>query len=99
MSEPSGYPDLDALLPRLDAIPSLAPDALATEIVAILGRKNGELTTALRSVPAKPPEERKSYGAAVNRLKSLFEEAFARRSEALELERRSQERASLDLTM
>lgn len=99
MSEPSGYPDLDALLPRLDAIPSLAPDALATEIVAILGRKNGELTTALRSVPAKPPEERKSYGAAVNRLKSLFEEAFARRSEALELERRSRERASVDLTM
>jgi phenylalanyl-tRNA synthetase alpha chain len=99
MSEPTGYPDLDALLPRLDAIPSLVPDALASEIVAILGRKSGELTAALRSVPGKPAEERKAYGAAVNRLKTLFEEAFARRSEALDQERRSREQATLDLTM
>ena len=99
MSEPSGYPELDALLPRLRAVPSLGADALAEEVVAVLGRKNGELTAALRAVPSRPPEERKAYGAAVNRLKEEFEAAFARRSEVLDTERRSREEASLDLTM
>ncbi|HEX2249704.1 MAG TPA: phenylalanine--tRNA ligase subunit alpha, partial [Gemmatimonadales bacterium] len=99
MSETTGYPELDALLPRLRAIPTLGPDALANEIVAVLGRKSGELTAALRSVPSRPPEERKAYGAAVNRLKEEFEAAFARRSEALDSERRSREQAALDLTM
>jgi hypothetical protein len=60
MPESTGYPDLDALLPRLRAIAALGPDALAGEIVAVLGRKNGELTAALRSVPSKPAEERKA---------------------------------------
>jgi phenylalanyl-tRNA synthetase alpha chain len=96
MSDPTGYPELDGLLPRLAAVSGLDPDALA---VAVLGRKNGELTAALRSVPSRPVEERKSYGAAVNRLKAQFEEAFARRSEALEAEHRQQEQAGLDLTM
>jgi phenylalanyl-tRNA synthetase alpha chain len=99
MADPTGYPDLDVLLPRLQAVPSLGPDALAAEIVAVLGRKNGQLTAALRSVPSRPPEERKAYGAAVNQLKSAFEEAFARRSEMLEMERRSQEQAGIDWTM
>ena len=99
MADPTGYADLDALLPRLQAVPGLEPDALAGEIVAILGRKNGELTAALRSVPSKPAEERKAYGAAVNRLKAAFEEAFASRSEALEAERSSRERAGIDWTM
>jgi phenylalanyl-tRNA synthetase alpha chain len=99
MADPTGYPDLDALLPRLQAVPGLKPDQLAGEIVAILGRKNGELTAALRSVPSKPAEERKAYGAAVNRLKAAFEEAFARRSEVLDAERRSREQAGIDWTM
>ena len=72
MADLTGYPELDVLLPRLEAIPRLDADRLAAEIVAVLGRKNGELTAALRSVPSKPAEERKSYGAAVNRLKSRF---------------------------
>src|SRR6476469_8410350 len=96
---PTGYADLDALLPRLQAIPALSSDALAAEIVAVLGRKNGELTAALRSVPSKPVEERKAYGAAVNQLKVRFEEAFAQRREALETDRRQQEQAGLDFTM
>jgi len=99
MSELTGYPELDALLPRLEAVPRLDADALAAEIVGVLGRKNGELTAALRSVPSRPQEERKAYGAAVNRLKVRFEEAFAQRSEALEVERRLTEEAGLDLTM
>jgi phenylalanyl-tRNA synthetase alpha chain len=95
----TGYPDLDALLPRLQAIEDLNPEALAAEIVAVLGRKSGELTAALRSVAAKPVDDRKAYGAAVNELKTRFEEAFARRRAALELERHAREQAGIDLTM
>jgi phenylalanyl-tRNA synthetase alpha chain len=84
MSDSTGYPELDALLPRLQSVSTLSADALAAEIVAVLGRKSGE---------------RKSYGAAVNRLKAQFEAAFAERSEALEAERRRQEQAGIDLTM
>jgi phenylalanyl-tRNA synthetase alpha chain len=98
MSDSTSYPDLDALLPRLHAVPQLGPEALAAEIVAVLGRKNGELTAALKSVPSRPVEERKSYGAAVNRLKAQFEAAFAQRSEAIDAERRQQQ-AAVDLTM
>jgi phenylalanyl-tRNA synthetase alpha chain len=99
MSDETGYADLDALLPRLDAIPRLSSDELAAEIIAVLGRKNGVLTAALRSVPSLPVEERKAYGAAVNRLKARFEQAFARRSETLESERRDREAAGIDLSM
>ena len=99
MADLTGYPELDVLLPRLEAVSHLDAEGLAAEIVAVLGRKNGELTAALRSVPSKPPEERKSYGAAVNHLKGRFEDAFAQRSEALEVERRRSEQAGLDLTM
>src|SRR3954463_8614458 len=99
MPEPTGYPDLDALLPRLTAVPRLGSHALAAEIIAVLGRKNGVVTLALKSVPSRPPDERKAYGAAVNQLKARFEEAFARRGETLEAERRAREQAGVDLTM
>ena len=88
MSEPTGYPDLDALLPRLDAVQMLAADALDAERTAVLGRKSGVLTAALRTLASRPVEERKSYGAALNRLKERFEAAFDGRVETLETERR-----------
>ena len=99
MPEPTGYPDLGALLPRLDAIASLGSDALTTEYTSVLGRKSGVLTAALRSVATLPVEQRKAYGAAVNRLKARFEEAFARRREALDNEGRRRNLAGTDLTM
>src|SRR3954463_1081002 len=99
MSQPTGYPDLDALLPRLEAIPRLGSDELAAEIIAVLGRKSGVLTAALRSVASVPVEQRKAYGAAVNQLKARFEEAFARRSEALDADTRQRESTGIDLTM
>ena len=99
MSNPTGYPELDALLPRLEAIPSLGADALASELVAVLGRKNGALTEALKSVASLPLEQRKAYGAAVNSLKASFEAAFAARRDALDAERRQREAVGLDLTM
>ena len=99
MSQSTGYADLDALLPRLEAIPSLSADALASETTAVLGRKQGVLTAALRAVPTLPVEQRKAYGAAVNRLKASFEAAFAARSEALASESRRQALADVDLSL
>jgi phenylalanyl-tRNA synthetase alpha chain len=95
----TGYPDLDALLPRLEAIPALAADALEAESIAILGRKSGALTLALKGVTALPLEQRKRYGAAVNQLKARFEEAFSARRQALDAEQRQREQAGVDLTM
>jgi phenylalanyl-tRNA synthetase alpha chain len=82
MIEPTGYPDLDLLLPRLGAVAQLDAAALDDEEIAILGRKQGVLTAALRSVATRPAEERRGFGQAVNRLKAAFEAAFeARRAE------------------
>src|ERR1041385_8206197 len=77
--QPTGYPQLDALLPRLAALASLEADALHAERIAILGRKQGALTFALRALPTFAPEERKRFGAEANRLKEAFEAAFAAR--------------------
>ena len=68
----TGYPDLDELLPRLDAVPTLGPAEHEAEEIAILGRKSGSLTAALKRVATLPAEERKRFGAAVNRLKAQF---------------------------
>ena len=95
----TGYPDLDALLPRLDAVPTLGFAELEAEEIAILGRKSGSLTAALKRVAALPVDERKRFGAAVNRLKVQFETAFTARREVLEAERARQEQAGIDLTM
>jgi phenylalanyl-tRNA synthetase alpha chain len=99
MSKSTGYPELDAFLPRLEAVPRLSVDQLASELIAVLGRKNGALTEALKSVPSLPLDQRKGYGAAVNQLKASFEAAFAARREVLESERRGRESAGIDLTM
>ena len=99
MALSTGYTDLDALSPRLQAIPSLGGDALEAEAIALLGRKSGVLTAALKAVASLPVEERRRYGAAVNQLKLRFEEAFAARRETLEAERRRSESAGVDLTM
>jgi phenylalanyl-tRNA synthetase alpha chain len=99
MSDTTGYPDLDALLPRLDALPALSADVLEAEHTAILGRKGGALTTALKTLATLPVEERKRYGAAVNQLKARFEAAFGARADALADERRRREAAGVDLTM
>ena len=95
----SGFPDLDLLLPRLEAIPSLTAAALEAEEIAVLGRKSGILTAALKRVATLPLEARKPYGAAVNGLKARFETAFTARREQLETERRRREQAGIDLTM
>ncbi|MDZ4675155.1 MAG: phenylalanine--tRNA ligase subunit alpha [Gemmatimonadota bacterium] len=86
MTEPTGYPDLDALLPRLAAVASLDGPALDGEEIAVLGRKQGALTAALRGVAAVPAADRPAFGAAVNHLKEVFAAAFAERRAVLALQ-------------
>src|SRR5262245_25167983 len=99
VSVSTGYLDLDALLPRLEAIPTLAADALEAEHTAVLGRKSGALTAALKTLAGLPVEERKRYGAAVNQLKARFEAAFTARSGELDADRQRRDLAGLDPTM
>jgi phenylalanyl-tRNA synthetase alpha chain len=96
---PTGYPDLDALLTRLAAVPSLDAAALADERVAVLGRKQGALTAALKSVAALSPDERRRFGSEANRLKAAFEAAFADRDAALTAESAGSGTVGVDLTM
>ncbi|MBA3658219.1 MAG: phenylalanine--tRNA ligase subunit alpha [Gemmatimonadales bacterium] len=95
----TGFADLDALLPRLAALATLDAGTVDTEQTAVLGRKGGALTSALRRLATLSLEEKRRYGAAVNALKSRFEEAFSARREVLEAERREREQAGLDLSM
>ncbi len=99
MSTTTGYPALDALLPRVDALASLDQDALDREEIALLGRKAGEVTALLRQLPSLPPEERRPFGAAVNALKVRAEEAVAARRAALVAAARARARAAVDLSM
>ncbi len=96
MADPT---DLGALRARLAAIPALDPAALEAEEVAVLGRKQGELTARLKALASIPVEQRREAGAALNALKGEFEAAIALRRAALAAEQKGRERAGLDLTM
>ena len=98
VTESTGYPDLDALLPRLAAVAELDPAGLEAERIAILGRKQGAITALLKQVPAMAPEARKAFGGAINRIKQAFEEAFDSRQAAVAATREDPTR-DLDLTM
>jgi phenylalanyl-tRNA synthetase alpha chain len=95
----TGFPALDSLLPRLGAVPGLDPEALAAERIGILGRKQGALTAALKSLPALPVEDRKRFGAEANRLKEAFEQAFAAREANLASHSQAPDLPTADLTM
>ncbi len=97
--EETGYSELDSLLPRLAAIPSLDRGALDAERVAVLGRKQGALTAALRAVAQLDPAQRKGFGAASNALKESFEAAFATREAELAAGQLGALDSSLDFTM
>jgi phenylalanyl-tRNA synthetase alpha chain len=91
--------DLAALRARLDSVASLDATELAALEIAVLGRRQGELTAALKSLASLPVEERRSAGAQLNQLKIAFEQAIeARKAELAEAERSSR-RSAMDLTM
>jgi phenylalanyl-tRNA synthetase alpha chain len=90
---------LDDLKQRLTTISGLDADALEAAHVAILGRKNGELSNFLKTLATLPAEERRTVGAAANELRKKFEEAFdSRRAELKEAGEREQQ-GNIDLTM
>ena len=99
VTDATGYPVLDELLPRLAGISALDAAALDAEQIAVLGRKSGALTAAMKVLATLPPEERRAFGAAVNRVKAEFESAIADRRAALEHGSRAQEQTAADLTM
>ena len=80
---PTGYPQLDSLLPRLSAVAQLDAPGLEAERIAVLGRKQGALTAAMKLLATLPIEERKRFGAEVNRVKEAFEAAFVAREAAV----------------
>lgn len=83
MTVPTGYPELDALLPRLEGLAGLDAGALAREEIALLGRKAGVLTALLKSVATRPDSDRRAFGAAVNAVKRRAEVAIAARQAEL----------------
>jgi phenylalanyl-tRNA synthetase alpha chain len=98
VSTPSDHAPLDALRHRLAAVASLDGAALEAEAIAILGRKQGELTHQLKAVAALPLEEKRARGAALNVLKTEFEAAIAARRAALAATAGAT-RPDVDLTM
>ncbi len=82
---------LESLQARLAGIDSMDEAALEQEHVHVLGRKAGLLTAALKSISQLPIDERRTFGADLNRLRQQFESAFDARRLALAQATRSQE--------
>lgn len=77
MLEPS-IPELESGF--LDRIASArSPEELESVRVAVLGRKEGALTQAMKEMGKLAPEERKTFGKLVNAAKQKIEEALAAR--------------------
>jgi phenylalanyl-tRNA synthetase alpha chain len=78
------HPELDALEGELIGAIERASDLGTLEVVrvAALGRK-GRISELMKELGALPPDARKSFGQAVNRLKDRVGEALEARREAL----------------
>jgi len=99
MADTTGYPELDSLLPRVAALAGLDQASLEREEIALVGRKAGEITAALKTLATRAPEDRRAFGAAVNALKVRAEAAIAARRAELDQARADAERRAIDLTM
>ncbi len=76
--------ELDHLLSRALTDIAAADDSAAVEQlrVALLGRQ-GAVTTQLKQIGAQPPEARKEFGAAVNRVRDQLTDALSARADAV----------------
>ena len=97
MNTPSDHNTLDSLRQRLQAVAQLDASALAAEEIAVLGRKQGELTNQLKALAKLSIEEKRAVGAALNAIKLEFETAFAARR--AELSHGAQDAATRDLDL
>jgi phenylalanyl-tRNA synthetase alpha chain len=89
----------EALGARASALISAATTAAEVESARneVLGRKNGELSALMKELPKLSPEERKTAGATLNRIKNEIEEALTAKSSAVAVDRSGQ--SGIDLTM
>ena len=92
-------PDFGPLLARLARVPSLDAAALDHEKIAVLGRKQGELSRVLQGLGGLDPAARRTVGAEANRLKAAFEAAFAEREQQLAAEAAAASARAIDSTM
>lgn len=99
MNTPSDQTSLDSLRQRLLAVAQLDAYALDAEEIAVLGRKQGELTSLLKSLAALTIDEKRTRGAALNAIKIEFEAAIAARRAELALGAQAAEARDVDLTM
>jgi phenylalanyl-tRNA synthetase alpha chain len=99
VNSPSDHDSLDPLRQRLAAVASLDAVALEAEEIAVLGRKQGELTHQLKALATLSIEEKRTRGAALNALKLEFEAAIASRRAELAQAASAAEASDLDLTM
>ena len=99
MPEPEATQTLTAIRARLARIPTLGSDELEAEYVALLGRRQGELTILLKALPSLAPEERRSVGAEANRLRLELETAVAARRAGLREAAAARAAQVTDLTM
>jgi phenylalanyl-tRNA synthetase alpha chain len=99
MTDTTGFPELDALRVRVEALAALDQAALEQEEIALLGRKVGVLTALLKSVATRAPDERRAFGAAVNAIKQAAETHLAARQAALQAAARAARDAGVDLSM
>ena len=98
MSHANEYPELAELVGQVPMV--LAQDAAGLEAlrIALIGRKQGRLTDLFKTLPQKPAEERRAYGAALNEAKVALEQAFERREGELRGAQSTAAKAD-DLTM
>ncbi|MEO5826631.1 MAG: phenylalanine--tRNA ligase subunit alpha [Gemmatimonadales bacterium] len=99
MSAPKEESPVTNLRDRLAAIATLDAAALEAEDIAILGRKQGELTRRLKGLATLSIDDKRAHGALLNALKVEFEAAIGTRRAELATEARQQDGAGVDLTM
>jgi phenylalanyl-tRNA synthetase alpha chain len=89
----------EALGARASALISAASTAAELESArnALLGRKSGELSALMKELPKLSPDERKTAGATLNRIKTEIEQALAAKTTALSANAGSD--SGIDLTM
>ena len=85
MTVRTGFPDLDQIAERIERVPALDQKQLEAEEIALLGRKSGVLTLKAKSLGTLPLEQRKTYGAKVNELKSLADALIVSRRKELQV--------------
>lgn len=69
--------------------------------IKYFSRKAGLLKQAFAQIPSLPPQERKTFGASLNRLQKELEEIFQKKSEAIQTATKSREASSstIDVTL